>query len=42
MREGAQRVREMTESGLDFDGVFCVTDSLAMGVLRGLRGRLLT
>jgi DNA-binding LacI/PurR family transcriptional regulator len=36
MREGAQRAREMVESGLDFDGVFCVTDSLAMGVLRGL------
>ncbi|MFI7296453.1 LacI family DNA-binding transcriptional regulator [Streptomyces sp. NPDC050121] len=36
MREGAQRAREMAESGLDFDGVFCVTDSLAMGVLRGL------
>jgi len=36
MREGAQRAREMTESGLDFDGVFCITDSLAMGVLRGL------
>lgn len=36
MREGAERAREMVESGLDFDGVFCVTDSLAMGVLRGL------
>ncbi|MGW0705817.1 LacI family DNA-binding transcriptional regulator [Streptomyces sp. NPDC002643] len=36
MREGARRAREMTESGLDFDGVFCITDSLAMGVLRGL------
>ncbi|MEV0742528.1 LacI family DNA-binding transcriptional regulator [Streptomyces sp. NPDC050549] len=36
MREGAQRAREMVESGLDFDGVFCITDSLAMGVLRGL------
>lgn len=36
MREGAQRAREMTERGLDFDGVFCITDSLAMGVLRGL------
>jgi len=36
MREGAQRAREMTQSGLDFDGVFCITDSLAMGVLRGL------
>jgi DNA-binding LacI/PurR family transcriptional regulator len=36
MREGARRAREMAESGLDFDGVFCITDSLAMGVLRGL------
>ncbi|WP_243740718.1 LacI family DNA-binding transcriptional regulator [Streptomyces sp. 8K308] len=36
MRDGAQRAREMAESGLEFDGVFCVTDSLAMGVLRGL------
>ncbi|WP_128435007.1 LacI family DNA-binding transcriptional regulator [Streptomyces cyaneus] len=36
MREGARRAREMMQSGLDFDGVFCVTDSLAMGVIRGL------
>lgn len=36
MREGAERAREMAKSGLGFDGVFCVTDALAMGVLRGL------
>lgn len=36
MREGAECGRDMAASGLDFDGVFCVTDSLAMGVLRGL------
>lgn len=36
IREGAQRAREMAERGLDFDGVFCVTDSLTVGVLRGL------
>ncbi|RPF31585.1 LacI family DNA-binding transcriptional regulator [Streptomyces sp. TLI_185] len=36
MREGAERARKMAKSGLDFDGVFCVTDALAMGVLRGL------
>ncbi|MCW8382596.1 LacI family DNA-binding transcriptional regulator [Streptomyces justiciae] len=36
MRDGACRAREMADSGLDFDGVFCITDSLAMGVLRGL------
>lgn len=36
MHEGARSAREMVRAGLDFDGVFCVTDSLAMGVLRGL------
>ena len=36
MRAGARRAREMVESGVGFDGVFCVTDSVAMGVLRGL------
>ncbi|WP_240436360.1 LacI family DNA-binding transcriptional regulator [Streptomyces sporangiiformans] len=36
LRAGAGRARGMVESGLDFDGVFCVTDTVAMGVLRGL------
>jgi DNA-binding LacI/PurR family transcriptional regulator len=36
MRAGARRAREMVAGGLDFDGVFCVTDTVAMGVLRGL------
>lgn len=36
MPAGARCAREMAESGLDFDGVFCVTDTVAMGVLRGL------
>ncbi|MFI9583466.1 LacI family DNA-binding transcriptional regulator [Streptomyces sp. NPDC052236] len=36
MRAGARHARGMVESGLDFDGVFCVTDTVAMGVLRGL------
>ncbi|MFE9452092.1 LacI family DNA-binding transcriptional regulator [Streptomyces sp. NPDC006739] len=36
MDAGARRVREMVADGLDFDGVFCVTDTVAMGVLRGL------
>lgn len=36
MRAGALCAREMVRSGLDFDGVFCVTDTVAMGVLRGL------
>ncbi|MFE4799382.1 LacI family DNA-binding transcriptional regulator [Streptomyces sp. NPDC056708] len=36
MAEGAERARRMVESGLDFDGLFCVNDSTAMGALRGL------
>lgn len=36
MRAGARCAREMVHGGLDFDGVFCVTDTVAMGVLRGL------
>ncbi|MFG2028746.1 LacI family DNA-binding transcriptional regulator [Streptomyces sp. NPDC048825] len=36
MRAGALRARQMVENGLDFDGVFCVTDTVAVGVLRGL------
>ncbi|MCW8376403.1 LacI family DNA-binding transcriptional regulator [Streptomyces justiciae] len=36
MAEGARCARDMVDSGLDFDGVFCVTDTVAMGVLRGL------
>lgn len=36
LQAGARRAREMAESGLDFDGVFCVTDTVATGVLRGL------
>ncbi|WP_079053829.1 LacI family DNA-binding transcriptional regulator [Streptomyces graminilatus] len=36
MAEGAERARKMVESGLGFDGLFCVNDSLAMGALRGL------
>lgn len=36
MHEGARCAGEMVASGLDFDGVFCVTDSLGMGMLRGL------
>ncbi|MFJ9628511.1 LacI family DNA-binding transcriptional regulator [Streptomyces sp. NPDC101175] len=36
MRQGALTARKMAASGLDFDGLFCATDSLAMGALRGL------
>lgn len=36
MDAAARRARSMVAEGLDFDGVFCVTDTVAMGVLRGL------
>ncbi|MBE1490835.1 LacI family DNA-binding transcriptional regulator [Plantactinospora soyae] len=36
MRAGAERIRAMRDGGADFDGVFCVTDTVAVGVLRGL------
>ncbi|MET9384475.1 LacI family DNA-binding transcriptional regulator [Streptomyces sp. NPDC002928] len=36
MEAGARCARQMVSDGLDFDGVFCVTDTVAMGVLRGL------
>ncbi|WP_369387009.1 LacI family DNA-binding transcriptional regulator [Streptomyces sp. CG1] len=36
MAEGARQARTMVTGGLDVDGVFCVTDTVAMGVLRGL------
>jgi DNA-binding LacI/PurR family transcriptional regulator len=36
MRAGARQARRLVESGAGFDGVFCVTDTVAMGVLRGL------
>ncbi|MEW2301263.1 LacI family DNA-binding transcriptional regulator [Streptomyces sp. NPDC006655] len=36
MQEAARRMREKVTGGLDFDGVFCVTDTVAMGVLRAL------
>ncbi|MEV6053789.1 LacI family DNA-binding transcriptional regulator [Streptomyces sp. NPDC052107] len=36
MEAGARQARAMVAGGLDFDGVFCVTDTVAMGVLRGL------
>ncbi|WP_189265255.1 LacI family DNA-binding transcriptional regulator [Streptomyces fuscichromogenes] len=36
MREAARGVRERMAYGLGFDGVFCVTDTVAMGVLRAL------
>ncbi|MEU1405372.1 LacI family DNA-binding transcriptional regulator [Streptomyces sp. NPDC005728] len=36
MDAAARRARAMAEGGPDFDGVFCVTDTVAMGALRGL------
>jgi DNA-binding LacI/PurR family transcriptional regulator len=33
---GAAAARGLVESGTPFDGVFCVTDTMALGVLRGL------
>lgn len=36
MRGGAETARALVRGGLDFDAVFCVTDTVAIGVLRGL------
>ncbi|MFI6253357.1 LacI family DNA-binding transcriptional regulator [Streptomyces sp. NPDC051016] len=36
MQGGARALRARLADGLDTDGVFCVTDSVAMGVLRAL------
>lgn len=36
MAAGARAVRELIAAGHAFDGVFCVTDTVGMGVLRGL------
>lgn len=36
MQAGADAVRDLVARGVVFDGVFCVTDTVAIGVLRGL------
>jgi DNA-binding LacI/PurR family transcriptional regulator len=36
MHAAAERVRAMIAAGLDFDGLFCLTDTAAIGALRGL------
>ena len=36
MQSGAEAVHALIRAGVGFDGVFCVTDTVAMGVLRGL------
>ncbi|MEV4111779.1 LacI family DNA-binding transcriptional regulator [Nonomuraea sp. NPDC049695] len=36
MEHGAVAARRLADSGVAFDGVFCVTDTVAIGALRGL------
>ncbi len=36
MEAGADAVRRLAARDIEFDGVFCVTDTIAIGVLRGL------
>lgn len=36
MESGAGAIHRLADMGLEFDGLFCFTDSLAMGALRGL------
>lgn len=36
MRTGAEAARELVRGGIEFDGLFCVTDTVAIGALRGL------
>ncbi|MEO8093393.1 MAG: LacI family DNA-binding transcriptional regulator [Pseudolysinimonas sp.] len=36
LQDGRDAARRLIESGVDFDGVFCVTDTVALGVMRGL------
>jgi len=36
MSQGRDGIRRLIRSGVSFDGVFCVTDTVAIGALRGL------
>ncbi|MEU4226936.1 LacI family DNA-binding transcriptional regulator [Nonomuraea sp. NPDC026600] len=36
MEHGAAAARRLADSGVEFDGVICVTDTVAIGALRGL------
>lgn len=36
LKDGRDAGRRLVESGVEFDGVFCVTDTVALGLLRGL------
>jgi DNA-binding LacI/PurR family transcriptional regulator len=39
LASGAEAVHRLAESGVEVDGIFCVTDTVATGVLRGLADR---
>lgn len=39
MQAGAEKAHALVDAGVDFDGVFCVTDTVAIGFLRGLADR---
>ncbi|MEO6531979.1 MAG: LacI family DNA-binding transcriptional regulator [Pseudolysinimonas sp.] len=36
LRDGRDAARRLVDSGVAFDGIFCVTDTVALGVMRGL------
>ena len=35
--DARETVKKLVADGMDFDGVFCTTDSMALGALRGLK-----
>jgi DNA-binding LacI/PurR family transcriptional regulator len=39
MQAGTEAVHALMAAGVEFDGIFCVTDTVAMGVMRGLADR---
>jgi DNA-binding LacI/PurR family transcriptional regulator len=39
MAGGADAARALVDSGIEFDGIFCVTDTVGIGALRGLADR---
>ncbi|HAM26335.1 MAG TPA: LacI family transcriptional regulator [Microbacteriaceae bacterium] len=39
MAAGAESIRRLVDNGIQFDGVFCITDTVGIGVLRGLAER---
>jgi DNA-binding LacI/PurR family transcriptional regulator len=38
METGETAIRTLTRTGIAFDGLFCITDTVAIGALRGLAG----